>query len=77
MVGLLSVRQAAIYHSLMEARRILSTKQPLYLYDKLSAALQERQHGHDTPAGPAGGGQQGQGLQGQAQGLDSEGHTVK
>ena len=51
MVGWLSVRQAVKYHSLMEARRILSTKQPLYLYAKLSAALQERQHGHDTRHG--------------------------
>ena len=37
--------------------------------------------GHEAdapgPAGPTGGGQQGQGLQGQAQSLDSEGHTVK
>ena len=51
MTNWLSVRQAAQYHSLMEARRILSTKQPVYLYDKLSAALQERQHGHDTRHG--------------------------
>ena len=35
----------------MEARRILSTKQPVYLYNKLSTALQERQHGHDTRHG--------------------------
>ena len=51
MVGWLSVRQAVKYHSLMEARRILSTKQPLYLYAKLSAALQERQHSHNTRHG--------------------------
>ena len=51
MTNWLSSRQAAQYHSLMEARRILSTKQPVYLYSKLSAALQERQHGHNTRHG--------------------------
>ena len=50
----LSVRQAAIYHSLMAARRILSTQQPRYLYEKLSGALQferERQHDYGTRYG--------------------------
>ena len=47
----LSVRQAAKYHSLMDARRILMTQQPVYLYNKLTAGLQERQHGHDTRHG--------------------------
>ena len=51
MTNWLSARQAAQYHSLMEARRILSTKQPVYLYSKLSAALQERNHGHNTRHG--------------------------
>ena len=51
MTNWFSVRQAAKYHSLMEARRILATKQPVYLYGKLSAALQERQHAHDTRHG--------------------------
>ena len=51
MTNWFSVRQAAKYHSLMEARRILATKQPVYLYGKLSAAMQERQHAHDTRHG--------------------------
>ena len=44
----MSVRQAAKYHSLMEARRILATQQPVYLFNKLTAALRERQHGYGT-----------------------------
>ena len=51
MTNWFSSRQAAQYHSLMEARRILSTKQPVYLYSKLTAALQERHHGHYTRHG--------------------------
>ena len=51
MTNWMSVRQAAKYHSLMEARRTLSTHQPVYLYNKLSVALQERRHGHDTRHG--------------------------
>ena len=47
----LSKKQADKYHSLMEARRILNTQQPVYLYNKLMAALQEWQHGHDTRQG--------------------------
>ena len=47
----MSVRQAAKYHRLLEAKRILTTKQPVYLFEKLSVALQERQHGHDTRHG--------------------------
>ena len=50
----LSVRQSAVYHSLMAARRILCTQQPRYLYNKLSEALRferERQHDHDTRFG--------------------------
>ena len=49
--GWLSIRQAAQFHSLMEARRILHTHQPVYLFDKLTAALQARQHGYDTRHG--------------------------
>ena len=51
MTNWLSVRQVAQYHSLMEARRILMMRQPVYLYNKLSAALQEGQHEHDTRHG--------------------------
>ena len=50
----LSVRQAAIFHSLMVARRILCTQQPRYLHGKLSEALrfeQERQHDYGTRHG--------------------------
>ena len=50
----LSVRQAAVYHSLMAARRILSSKQPCYLYGKLSKALRienERSHDYGTRHG--------------------------
>ena len=50
----LSVRQAAAYHSLMTARRILATKQPQYLYQKLSGALQfenDRRHNYGTRHG--------------------------
>ena len=50
----LSVRQAAIYHSLMAARKILCTQQPKYLYEKLSEALRferERQHDYETRYG--------------------------
>ena len=48
----LSVKQAAAYHSLMDARRILNTKQPRYLYQKLSKALSiERQHNYNTRHG--------------------------
>ena len=50
----LSVRQAAAYHSLMVARRILITQQPQYLYQKLTKSLRfenERQHNHDTRYG--------------------------
>ena len=51
MTNWFSIKQAAKYHSLMDARRILNTKQPVYLHSKLSAALQERDHGHDTRHG--------------------------
>ena len=51
MCNWMTVKQAAKYHSLMDARRILNTKQPTYLYSKLVTALQERQHGHDTRHG--------------------------
>ena len=51
MTNWFSIKQAAKYHSLMDARRILNTKQPVYLYSKLSAALQERDHAHDTRHG--------------------------
>ena len=49
----LSVKQAAVYYSLMDARRILTTKQPVYLYEKLSDALLEnaRQHNYGTRNG--------------------------
>ena len=50
----LSVRQAAVYYSLMDARRILTTKQPVYLYGKLSEALNfenTRQHDYGTRHG--------------------------
>ena len=52
MTNWFSVKESGKYHSLMEARRILNTKQPLYLYTKLAAALQEQQHVHDTRHGP-------------------------
>ena len=48
------MRQAAVYHSMMAARRILSTKQPCYLYNKLSEALRienERSHDYGTRHG--------------------------
>ena len=51
MTGWLSIRQAAQFHSLMEARRILNTHQPVYLFDKLTAALQARPHAYDTRHG--------------------------
>ena len=51
MTNWFSIKQAAKYHSLMDARRILNTKQPVHLYSKLSAALQEREHGNDTRHG--------------------------
>ena len=34
-----------------EARRILATQQPVYLFNKLTAALRERQHGYGTRHG--------------------------
>ena len=34
----LSVKQAAVYYNLMDARRMLTTKPPVYLYKKLSEA---------------------------------------
>ena len=51
MTNWMSVRQASQFHSLMEARRILNTKQPVYLFEKLTASLQERQHNYDTRHG--------------------------
>ena len=51
MTGWMSIRQSVKYHSLMEARRILTSQQPAYLYKKLSTALQGRQHRHDTRHG--------------------------
>ena len=51
MTGWMSIRQSVKYHSLMEARRILTSQQPAYLYTKLSTALQGRQHEHDTRHG--------------------------
>ena len=47
----MSIRQAVKYHSLMEARRIMMNQEPVYLYQKLSTALQGRQHQHDTRHG--------------------------
>ena len=47
----LSVRQAVVYHSLMVARRVLTTEKPKYLFIKLSEVLQlqnERSHNHGT-----------------------------
>ena len=48
---LLSVRQAVVYHSLLVARKVLTTEQPKYLYRKQSEALQlqnERSHNYGT-----------------------------
>lgn len=48
----LSVRQAVAYHSLMVARRVLTTEQPKYLFLKLSEAIQnERRHNYGTRHG--------------------------
>ena len=48
----LSVSQAVAYHSLMVARRILTTEQPKYLFVKLSKAIQnERRHNYGTRHG--------------------------
>ena len=50
----LSLRQAIVYHSLMVARRILTTEQPKYLFKKLSETLQqqnERRHNYGTRHG--------------------------
>ena len=49
MTNSMSMRQAAKYYSLMDARWIMMTLQPVYLFDKLSTALQERQHNHALP----------------------------
>ena len=38
--GWLSVRQSVMYHSLMDARRVITTQQPAYLYHKLCGALE-------------------------------------
>ena len=52
----LSVRQAVMYHSLMEARRVLVTREPQYLYQRLTstraeATIQTRtRHGAVAPA---------------------------
>ena len=51
MTGWMSIRQSVKYHSLMEARRILTSQQPTYLYKKLSTALQGRQHDYQTRHG--------------------------
>ena len=47
----MSVRQSAKYHSLMEARRILTNQEPQYLYNKLTTALLAGQHNHNTRHG--------------------------
>ena len=47
----MSIRQAVKYHNLMKARIILMNQQPVYLYQKLSTALQGQQHQHDTRHG--------------------------
>ena len=39
--GWLSICQAVMYHSLMDARRVMTIRQPAYLYHKLSGALAE------------------------------------
>jgi hypothetical protein len=44
MMKWLSVRQAVVFHSLMEARRVVTTGEPRYLYDKLVG----RDTGHAT-----------------------------
>ena len=51
MTNWMSVRQLAKYHSLMEARRILSNQEPQYLYNRLSAVLLAGQHNHNTRHG--------------------------
>ena len=52
MTGWMSIRQSVKYHSLMEARRILTShQQPAYLYQKLYTALQGRQHNYQTRHG--------------------------
>ena len=48
MTGWMSIRQSVKYHSLMEARRILTIQQPGYLYKKLYITLQGRQHDYHT-----------------------------
>ena len=45
------VRQAAKYHCIMEALIIMSTQQSVNLFNRLTAALQEPQHGHATRHG--------------------------
>ena len=40
-VGWLSVRQLILYHSLLQAKKTLETKQPLYLYQKLVGKREE------------------------------------
>ena len=51
----LSVRQAVMYHSLMEARRVLVTGEPRYLYERLTNGrlepLHQTRHGA-VPPGP-------------------------
>ena len=49
--GWLSIRQAVMYHSLMDARRVMTTRQPTYLHHKLSGALTEGQRLHNTRHG--------------------------
>ena len=49
--GWLSIRQAVMYHSLMDARRVMTTRQPAYLHHKLSGALAEGERLHNTRYG--------------------------
>ena len=49
--GWLSVRQAVMYHSLMDARRVMTTGQPAYLHHKLSGALEAGERLHNTRHG--------------------------
>ena len=49
--GWLSIRQAVMYHSLMDARRVMTTRQPAYLHHKLSLALAEGERLHNTRYG--------------------------
>ena len=49
--GWMSVRQSVMFHSLMDARRVMSTQQPAYLYRKLCGALETGDRLHNTRNG--------------------------